>query len=182
MLTVARLETGERSKGVDLVIAEMPALRAGFPGLRYVIGGTGDDIPRLMALAQRLGVADAVDFIGAISEQELPERFSAADVFVMPSRKEGFGIVFIESLACGTPVIACGLEGSRDALLDGRLGTLVNPEIPGQLQEAVAAVLGHVCDPTLLDGQHLRSSTLAAFGPARLRDAVRRCFANRNAS
>jgi len=79
-------------------------------------------------------------------------------------------------------VIACGLEGSRDALLDGRLGTLVNPEIPGQLQEAVAAVLGHVCDPTLLDGQHLRSSTLAAFGPARLRDAVRRCFANRNAS
>ena len=182
IFTVARLDNSERSKGVDLVISELPALRARFPGLRYVIGGTGDDLPRLAKLAEQLDVSDAVDFIGAVADEELPARFAGADVFVMPSRKEGFGIVFIESLACGTPVIACGLEGSREALLDGRLGILVNPEVAGQLQEAVATVLGRACDPALLDGHHLRSATLGAFGPAQFRDAVRRCFANRNAS
>jgi len=117
-----------------------------------------------MALAQRLGVAEAVDFIGAISEQELPERFSAADVFVMPSRKEGFGIVFIESLACGTPVIACGLEGSRDALLDGRLGLLIDPEQDGALRTAIKQVLSRTCPAPLLDATRLRKEALAAFG------------------
>jgi len=173
LLTVARLDTGERSKGVDLVIAEMPALRARFPGLRYVIGGTGDDIPRLMALAQRLGVADAVDFIGAISEQELPERFSTADVFVMPSRKEGFGIVFIESLTCGTPVIACGLEGSRDALLDGRVGLLIDPDEHGALRSAIEQVLSRSCPSRLLDPARLRRETLDAFGTDTFRRLLR---------
>src|SRR2546426_3185868 len=133
ILTVARLDARERSKGVDRVIAQIPALRRRFPGLAYVIGGSGDDVPRLSALAEQLGVSDAVHFVGEVPDEELSARLSAADVFVMPSRKEGFGIVFIEAMACGTPVIACGLEGSSDALLDGRVGVLVDPTAPNQL-------------------------------------------------
>ncbi|OLE45602.1 MAG: hypothetical protein AUI36_22535, partial [Cyanobacteria bacterium 13_1_40CM_2_61_4] len=66
ILTVARLDARERSKGVDRVIAQIPALRRRFPGLAYVIGGSGDDVPRLSALAEQLGVSDAVHFVGEV--------------------------------------------------------------------------------------------------------------------
>jgi asparagine synthase (glutamine-hydrolysing) len=179
LFTVARLDTGERSKNVDKVIAELPALRRRFPGLRYVVGGTGDDVPRLAGLARRLGVAGAVEFVGAVGDEELPERLSAADVFVMPSRKEGFGIVFLEAMACGTPVVACGLEGSRDALLDGRVGALVDPDVPGQLHDAVVTILDRTCDAAWLDRRFLRTETLAAFGTERFRERVRECLTER---
>ncbi len=94
----------------------------------------------------------------------------------MPSRKEGFGIVFIEAMACGTPVIACGREGSRDALMGGRLGLLIDPEIPGGLRDGITTVLARTCDPALLDGRRLRSETLRAFGYDRFRELVRERF------
>ena len=122
-------------------------------------------------------MADAIQFLGPLSDDQLPAALSEADLFVMPSRKEGFGLVFIEAMACGTPVVACGLEGSRDALLDGRIGMLIDPNAPGQLQEAVLAVLTRTCDPTLLDGHRLRSETMSAFGSDRFRELVREVFA-----
>jgi asparagine synthase (glutamine-hydrolysing) len=173
LLTLARLDASERSKGVDQIIRAVPALRRRYPGLRYAVCGTGDDIPRLRGLAETLGVSDAVDFRGLITDEMLLTTLAEADVFVMPSRKEGFGIVFIEALACGIPVVACGLEGSRDALLDGRVGTLVESEGAGELESVVLEVLGRSLEPATVDRRRLREDVLRAFGPDRFRALVR---------
>jgi glycosyltransferase involved in cell wall biosynthesis len=182
LLTVARLDAAERSKGVDHVIRVLPTLRDRFPGIRYAVAGTGNDVERLRRLAAEMGVADAVQFLGAVSDDDLPALLSRSDLFVMPSRKEGFGIVFIEALACGTPVVACGLEGSRDALLDGRLGMLIDPGVPGELHDAIVAVLSRTCPPEFVDPGFLRAQTLAEFGADRFRECVREAFASEAAS
>jgi asparagine synthase (glutamine-hydrolysing) len=172
LLTLARLDASERSKGVDHVIGLMPALRRRYPTLRYAVCGDGDDVPRLRALAQRLGVGDAVEFRGHVPDETLPATLGGADVFVMPSRNEGFGIVLLEAMACGVPVVACGLEGSGEALLEGRLGALVDPDAPGELEAAVLTVLdGRV--PGSAQGRGLRDEVLHAFGPERFRALVR---------
>jgi asparagine synthase (glutamine-hydrolysing) len=177
LLTVARLSRSDRAKGIDQVLAVLPRLRRRFPSVRYRIGGTGDDVPYLQALAERLGVADAVEFLGHVDDERLPECLSNADAFVMPSRGEGFGIAFLEALACGVPVIGCGLEGSRDALMDGRLGLLIDPARDGALEDAITAVLGGTTSTDLRDGPYLRAAVLEEFGVDRYRERVRHAMA-----
>ena len=141
LLTVARLASGERYKGVDEVLEALPALRARRPTLRYLIVGEGDDRDRLAAKAAHLGVAEAVIFAGRVPESEKVAHFGLASVYVMPSTGEGFGIVFIEAAACGVPVIGSDADGSREALLEGRLGRLVRPGDPAALLSAIEAAL-----------------------------------------
>jgi phosphatidylinositol alpha-1,6-mannosyltransferase len=141
LLTVGRLAPEERYKGFDEVIESMPHLLKRFPKLRYLIVGDGADRSRLQAKAITLGVADNVIFTGWIPESEKVAHYNLADAYVMPTSGEGFGIVLIEAAACGIPVIGSGLGGSREALLDGRLGRLVDPKKPLELQEAVLATL-----------------------------------------
>lgn len=125
LLTVSRLAASERYKGHDGVIAAVAELRHAHPDLVYVIAGDGDDRPRLEELARELGVTEAVKFIGYVPDVELPDLYRAADVFVMPSTGEGFGIVFLQALASGVPVIGGDSDGSRDPLRDGLDGRLV---------------------------------------------------------
>ena len=145
MLTMGRLAAQERYKGCDQVIELMPRLLVRFPTLKYLIVGDGDDRPRLQAKAAALGVADSVVFTGHISEREKIAHYNLADVYVMPSTGEGFGIVLIEAAACGVPVVGSRMDGSREALLEGRLGRLVDPANQDELHEAISAVLetGH---------------------------------------
>jgi phosphatidyl-myo-inositol dimannoside synthase len=138
LLTVARLSALDRYKGHDRVIRALPELRARFPDLAYVIAGDGDDRPRLEALARGQGVADIVCFVGQVAEAELVEHYRMADLFVMPSTGEGFGIVFLEALACGVPAIGGDQDGSVEALSCSPLGRAVPPEQVGQ---AIARVL-----------------------------------------
>ena len=124
ILTVSRLSTKEGYKGHDRVIGCMPELCAEFDNLVYAIAGAGDLQGSLQKLADSLGVGHAIKFLGPIGPNELPSVYRGADVFVMPSTGEGFGIVFLESIACGTPVIAGDSDGARDPLHDGALGML----------------------------------------------------------
>ncbi len=119
LLTVGRLSDLERAKGHDRVIRLLPRLRSDGRDVVYVIIGDGDDVPRLRQLALATGVADAVRFFGAVPTNELPEAYRAADIFVMPSTCEGFGIVFLEAMACGTPALGLAIGGAVDALMDG---------------------------------------------------------------
>ncbi len=141
LLTVGRLSADERYKGVDAVIEAMPRLLARFPDLKYLVVGDGSDRSRLEAKSVTLGVADRVVFAGRIAEAEKVAHYNLADAYVMPSFGEGFGIVLIEAAACGVPVIGSRADGSREALLDGRLGRLVDPHRENELVDAVAAVL-----------------------------------------
>lgn len=137
IMTMGRLASHERYKGFDEVIEVMPLLLKRIPNLKYLIVGDGPDRPRLEAKAAALGMSDNVIFAGYIPESEKVAHYNLANVYVMPSMGEGFGIVLIEAAACGVPVVGSQADGSREALLDGRLGRLVDPTQPLELLEAV---------------------------------------------
>jgi len=138
LLTVARLSAAERYKGQDKVISVLPDLLKKHPDLIYVIVGDGDDRPRLDELARILGVERLVRFVGRVEEKELVDLYRTAEIFVMPSTGEGFGIVFLEAMACGIPVIGGNQGGSTDSLHDGMLGAVVADD---KLCEAIEDML-----------------------------------------
>ena len=107
----------------------------------YLIGGDGPDRPRLTAKAESLGLAGRVIFAGRIAEEEKVAHYRLADAYVMPSRGEGFGIVLLEAMACGLPALASVTDGGREALLEGKLGLLVDPDDPASVAAGIRAVL-----------------------------------------
>jgi phosphatidylinositol alpha-1,6-mannosyltransferase len=123
LLTVGRMDSRECYKGHDRVIAAITALVAKGHDICYLVVGEGDDRLRLEALARDAGVSERVRFLGAVRLQSLIEIYRAADLFVMPSTGEGFGVTFLEAMASGTPALGLGVAGDRDALADGALGT-----------------------------------------------------------
>lgn len=128
LLSVGRLDSRDGYKGHDRVIEAMPKLRAS-NGVKivYLVAGLGEDRTRLEQLAERHGVADRVRFLGKVPEADLPDLYRAADLFVLPSTGEGFGIVYLEAMACGTPAVGLSVGGVPDPLGDGELGTLLPP-------------------------------------------------------
>lgn len=141
LLTLGRLSAQERYKGHDRIISLMPKLIERYPDLIYVIAGEGDDCARLETLCEELKVEEFVKFVGRVAEDEILDHYNVADAFAMPSTGEGFGFVFLEAAACGLPVLGGGVDGSADALLDGELGIMVNPENIIELFEGLIRLL-----------------------------------------
>lgn len=173
LLAVTRLEPTERPKGYDDVIRALSRVSAVHPRVMFVLAGAGSEIVRVKALAESLGVGDRVLLPGFVDESDLPRLYRTADAFVMPSRKEGFGIVFIEAVACGIPVIAGNADGSVDALLDGRVGRLVTLGDPTELDRAIIEELQR--DPIERSATTRRNAALVAneFGPDRFRERLK---------
>ncbi|MGQ9866415.1 MAG: glycosyltransferase family 4 protein [Pseudanabaenaceae cyanobacterium] len=170
LLTVARLAARERYKGVDRVLQVLPQLLPQVPDVYYLVAGKGDDLPRLQALAASLGVSDRVRFAGFVPDGELPDLYRLCDVFVMPSTGEGFGIVFLEALASGKPVIGGNRDGTTEALAHGRLGTLIDPEDPAALLQALVDALQTADQP---EAPHQRRQrAIETFGPDRFRQRL----------
>ncbi|MFI4999595.1 MAG: glycosyltransferase family 4 protein [Reyranellales bacterium] len=153
LLTVGRLAASERYKGHEQVFAVLPALRAKFPNLVHLVAGDGDDRGRLQARAIELARdRAAVRFLGYVAEDDLPDLYRLADLFVMPSTQEGFGIVYLEAAACGLRVVGGIGGGSGDAIPDGRVGVAVDPTDHEALVEAIIRLLGQGrADPTAVD-------------------------------
>ena len=141
LLTVSRLSSSERYKGHDRIIRILPRVLAKHPGTKYLIVGDGDDRARLEVLATEVGVRDRVHFAGLIDPADLPRHYCLADVFVMPSTGEGFGIAFLEAMASGVRVVGGDRDGSCDPLADGMLGTTIDPENEDELAAAICAAL-----------------------------------------
>jgi glycosyltransferase involved in cell wall biosynthesis len=137
IMMLGRIVTTERYKGVDEVLEIMPRLLREVPNLTYLVVGDGSDRERLEAKAKTLGLKEQVVFSGLVPEAEKADHYRLADAFVMPSYGEGFGFVFLEALACGVPVVGSTADGSREALRDGLLGRLVNPQNPDELEQAI---------------------------------------------
>jgi glycosyltransferase involved in cell wall biosynthesis len=139
LLTVSRLEFYEKYKGYDSVIRTLPALLAKFPNLVYVLIGKADEFEqkRISNLITELKVEKNVKLLGFVPDDALVNHYTMADVFVMPSQKEGFGIVFIEAVLCGLQVIAGNKDGSKEALLQGEVGILIDPDQIDELQNAI---------------------------------------------
>lgn len=142
LLTVGRLAASERYKGHEQVFAILPALRAEFPTLVHVVAGEGDDRARLEARAAEFVPApDAVRFLGYVPDEDLPDLYRLADLFVMPSSEEGFGIVYLEAAACGLRVVGGAGGGAGDAIPDTRVGLTVDPLDRNALIDAVRRLL-----------------------------------------
>ncbi len=177
IFTFGRLAASERYKGFERIIAALPRIQAAVPTVRYVIGGTGDDQPRLAAAAQAAGVTDRVIFTGFLPMDELRAHYNLCDVFAMPSTGEGFGIVFLEALACGKPVLAGNVDGSTEPLADGRFGALVNPLEVEQLAGTLTQILQRrYAHPLMWQPDELRRQVVAEFGFDRFAAIVKAHF------
>jgi phosphatidyl-myo-inositol dimannoside synthase len=141
IMTLARLSAAERYKGIDEVIELLPSLLTAEPTLKYMVVGDGDDRHRLELKVKSLGLAETVTFTGRVDESDKPDFLRLADTFVMPSKGEGFGFVFLEALACGVPAVGSLTDGSREALRDGMLGELVDPEDPQSIESGILSAL-----------------------------------------
>ena len=150
LMTVSRLAASEQYKGNDRVIRVLPRVVREHPQTMYLIVGDGDDRPRLEALAAECGVAERIRFVGQVLDEELPDYYRLADVFVMPSTGEGFGIAFLEAMASGIPVIGGNKDGSLDPLADGNAGGAVDPNDDAALASAIADALR---SPSALPGR-----------------------------
>jgi phosphatidylinositol alpha-1,6-mannosyltransferase len=160
LLTVGRMDSRERYKGHDRVIAAIADLVARGHNIVYLIIGEGNDRARLEELAQETGVAERVRFLGAVGPQRLAEAYRMVDLFVMPSTGEGFGIAFLEAMASGTPALGLDAGGARDALADGKLGTVAAEE------DDLPAAIARLLDSSKPDPDTLSQAVRARFGRA----------------
>jgi glycosyltransferase involved in cell wall biosynthesis len=150
ILTVARMDASEQYKGHDIVLRALSSVIGKVPNLTYVIVGDGDDRPRLELLAQKLSVANHVVFTGEISDSELAALYQRSELFILPARTvvgspnpkgEGFGIVFLEAMAFGKPVVGPRYGAPAEIIRDGQNGLLVDPEDPASVAGALSRLL-----------------------------------------
>ena len=128
IFSVGRLS---RRKGFDQMIRAVSRLRQGGMYVHYVLAGIGEDNDYLADLIREHDCQDAINMIGAVSDQDMPRWMNACDIFAMPNREingdnEGFGMVFLEASACGKPVLAGNAGGTGAAVLDGVTGLRVD--------------------------------------------------------
>ena len=175
ILTIARLASAERYKGYDQVLRTLPLVREHFPNVRYLLGGRGPDRSRIEKLIRELGLAGNVTLAGYVADHELRGHYNLCDVFAMPSKGEGFGIVFLEALGCGKPVLAGNKDGSVDAVLNGALGVLIDPDNVNEIAKALIEILSkRDSNRILLDPDELRSHAIEAYGYQQFRETVGR--------
>jgi phosphatidyl-myo-inositol dimannoside synthase len=178
LVTVARLWSGDIYKGVDVTIRALGAIAQAVPNVKYLVIGRGDDQPRLAQLAADLGVGDRVVFAGFVPTAELADHYRLADAYVMPSQ-EGFGIVYLEAMACGVPVLAGDADGSADPLQNGQLGW----QVPHRDPAAVAAACIEMLQPAVRQDRHegawLRQQVLALFGKGAFTQRLQNAILNR---
>jgi phosphatidylinositol alpha-1,6-mannosyltransferase len=148
ILTLSRLTP---RKGIDQAIRALAVLRREgrlSPDWLHVIAGQGEQEQQLRALVGELGITEHTKFEGFVDDDRVPEYYGAADVFLQPNRDlcgdtEGFGVVFLEANACGTPVIGGNAGGTADAIRDGITGLRVDGEDLSAIAGAVEILTGH---------------------------------------
>jgi D-inositol-3-phosphate glycosyltransferase len=178
LLFVGRLE---RLKGVEVAIRALSLLRDRLhDDVRLLIlgedshEGEESEKERLKAIAVELGVRDRVDFVGSVAHHELPYFYAAADVCVMPSYSESFGLVALEAQACGCPVVASGVSGLRSVVRDEVSGYLIDDHDPATYAERIGRLLA---DQELAQQMGRRGRLLAQrFSWARTADRLEGLF------
>lgn len=163
ILSLARLSTPEH-KGQDRVLASLPYILEKIPNAVYLVVGGGTDQRINTMLKKHPDLVNSVIFAGPASNEERVDYYNLGDVYALPSKFEGFGIVFIESLACGVPVVASDAYGCREGLLNGELGLLIPPDDLKAIANAIVSILDGKAPRTLFDKEYLRRKTLEIYG------------------
>ena len=140
VLVVGRMTSEDRYKGHDELLDLWPAIRREVPDVRLVFVGDGDDRARLETKARRTGIGDGVEFTGAIDEKAVFDRYDEAGIVALPSRFEGFGLVLIEAMRAGRPVI--GAPGAAEEIIEPSVtGLIADPADSRALQAALLSLL-----------------------------------------
>jgi len=129
------------SKGHELVVRALAALKPEFPRLTWQVIGDGPELNRLRQLAQQLGVLASVRFLGRRSRRAVAEACDRSTVFVLPSRSEGLGCVYLEAMASGKPSIGCCGQGIEEVIRHGENGILIPPDSLSELIEGLRSLL-----------------------------------------
>lgn len=165
ILTVGRLDQIDRYKGYDKILRALPKIRTYFPDIHYLLVGSGSDRSRVESLIQQLDLADCVTLTGFVPDSELTDHYNLCDVFAMPSKGEGFGIVYLEALACGKATLGGNQDGALDALCQGKLGALVDPDDGSEIAHTLIQILaGDYPNSILYQPEKLRQQTIDTFG------------------
>jgi phosphatidyl-myo-inositol dimannoside synthase len=145
LLTLTRLSLKDRYKGYSFVLKALSEIVKTKKNIKYILAGSYEASEKIFVekLIAKYQLKENVVITGFIAEEELHAHFSLADIYVMPSIKEGFGIVFVEAMYYGVPVIAANADGSTDALLHGKLGLLTNPESDTEIITAINKMLNN---------------------------------------
>ena len=122
LLSVSRLDVTERDKGIIDVMYALSAMQLN--DMKYKIVGDGNDKQYLQSVAKKLSIDNVVEFVGTVSDEELLKAYQSADIFVLPSNKEGFGIVYLEAMLFKMPIIAAKEKGALDVIDHGNNGYL----------------------------------------------------------
>jgi len=141
ILTVGRWAASERYKGVDDLIRAIAQLQVKFPGLCLAAVGDGDDLPRLEKIARDSGVSESIRFLTNLSREEIAACYARSEIFALPSTGEGFGLVFLEAMAFGKPLIGAARGGITDVIEDRVNGLLVPAGDLKSLADALAELL-----------------------------------------
>jgi phosphatidylinositol alpha-1,6-mannosyltransferase len=144
LLTVSRLSAGERQKNVDKIVYALAALKSRYPTLTLEIVGEGALLNDLKALTARLDLKERVRFLGKISEADLNAAYQRASIFVLPSTKEGFGIVYLEAWQHGLAIIAAKAGATPEVVQNEVDGLLVDLQEPNELVEAIERLVREV--------------------------------------
>jgi phosphatidyl-myo-inositol dimannoside synthase len=164
LLTVCRLSSSDRYKGYDQILQALPEIRRRIPTIHYLLVGKGDDRPRIEQLIAELNLQECVTLTGFIPESELCDHYNLCDVFAMPSKGEGFGIVYLEALACGKPALGGNQDGAIDALCQGELGALVDPDDVDAIANTLIQILqGTYPSPLMYQPELLRQKIIELF-------------------
>jgi phosphatidylinositol alpha-1,6-mannosyltransferase len=145
VVAVSRLESGDEPKRIDELIRAMKIVLETHPGAKCWIVGDGSLVPQLRRLSTDLGLSESVVFHGKVDNQKLSELYSKASVFVLPSIKEGFGIVYLEAWLHGLPVICSNEGASKEIVCDAWDGFVVRPAA----RDVAVAVNRLLADPEL---------------------------------
>jgi glycosyltransferase involved in cell wall biosynthesis len=165
VLTVSRLSRDEPYKGYNKILDALPQIRASIPTVHYIIVGKGDDVPRLKELIDQHQLQDCVTLAGFIPDAELKDYYNLCDLFALPSKGEGFGIVYLEALACGKPTLGGDRDGAIDALCQGELGVLVNPDdLNAIAQTSIKILQKNYPHPLIYNPEALRQKAIDTFG------------------
>lgn len=174
ILTVARLDRSERYKGYDQILQALPKIRDVIPNVHYIMVGKGSDRPRIEQLITDLNLHDCVTLTGFVTDEELCDHYNLCDVFAMPSKSEGFGIVYLEALACGKPCLGGNQDGAIDALLQGELGALVDPDSIDEIAQTLILLLqGSYPNPLFYKPQELRNRVVYEYGFAKFKRTLK---------
>ena len=143
LLTICRLSSEEKYKGYDKVIESLPNIITQLPELKYLIVGKYDTQEgwRVKDLIKKLNLQNNVILTDFIPDDELHDHYSLADLFVMPSKGEGFGIVYLEAMHCGIPVITGNCDGSKEIIDKIKIGKSVDPDNTHELSDAIIQML-----------------------------------------